>query len=479
LVQDTLTELWRKRVDNSLKLSVYVKLGGISGTLNKRATTFYNTLSASEKETVKYIFLALTQLGEGTEDTRRRVLKQDLITAKHGEGVIDVTIQKLANERLIVTDKQGETTDKKMAIEVAHEALIREWELLRQWLDQDRANLLQQRKIEALAQEWEKSGHRSSYLLGGFRLKEARKFQKEQALQYPLKKLGSDFIAKSVGKRRQNWLKLGVIPLVGVGVITFLGIRTYIVQSSWKIVQETQGRKYDIRRIHALQDLVLWKESLANMSLEKVDLSYIQIPNAVFSSTRVSGDRLYLYDEIFSGYFQEIDFSNAEFEVPYLLSTKTQGINLKEAILGEADLTKGNLTRANLAGAIINGGVLEKAVLIGANLEKANLEKANLYLANLYRANLNGTNLNGANLHWANLRNANLREAQLINTKLLTDAQIKSACFWEQAIYKGHYNREKKEWITDITANQKYIKYLAQDIDSDPTFKRDCNMWKK
>jgi hypothetical protein len=110
-------------------------------------------------------------------------------------------IQKLANERLIVTDKQGETTDKKRAIEVAHEALIREWELLRQWLDQDRANLLQQRKIEALAQDWENSGRKSAYLLVGFRLKEARKFQKEQALQYPLKKLGSDFIAKSVGKQ--------------------------------------------------------------------------------------------------------------------------------------------------------------------------------------------------------------------------------------------------------------------------------------
>ena len=144
-------------------------------------------LSASEKEKIKVIFLALTQLGEGTEDTRRRVLKQDLITAKHGEGVVDLMIQKLAHERLIVTDKPGETTDKKMAIEVAHEALIREWELLRQWLDQDLANLLQQRKIEALAQDWENSGCKSAYLLVGFRLKEVRTFQKEQALQYPLK----------------------------------------------------------------------------------------------------------------------------------------------------------------------------------------------------------------------------------------------------------------------------------------------------
>jgi hypothetical protein len=37
-------------------------------------------------------------------------------------------IQKLAHERLIVTDKPGETTYKKMAIEIAQEAWIREWE---------------------------------------------------------------------------------------------------------------------------------------------------------------------------------------------------------------------------------------------------------------------------------------------------------------------------------------------------------------
>jgi uncharacterized protein YjbI with pentapeptide repeats len=528
LVQDTLTELWQKRVDNSLKLSVYVKLGGISGTLNKRATAFYNALFVSEKETVKHIFLALIQLGEGTEDTRRRFLKQDLITVKYGEGVIDVMIQKLANERLIVTDKPGETTDKKMAIEVAHEALIREWELLRQWLDQDRANLLQQRKIEALAQEWENSGRKSAYLLVGFRLKEAIKFQKEQAWQYPLKKLGNDFIAQSVGKQQKNWFKLGVIPLIGVGVLTFLGIRTYIVQSSWKIVQETQGEKYDVRRINALEDLVWWQESLAKTSFKKANLSQIELPNAnledanlssadldsaILYSANLSSVNLYsanlssanlssvnLYSaNLSSANLSSADLDSAQLTLANLIGANLIGANLDSAKLNSADLNSADLTSAILSSAILtsanlSSAILTSAILTSANLTSAILTSANLTSANLSSAiltsanltsailtsaNLTSANLYSANLYSANLSSANLSSANLTNAESLTNTQIKSACLWDKAIYKGYYNEQKKEWIADEKANQAFIAQLKQDKASDPKVKPDCSMWKK
>jgi hypothetical protein len=279
--------------------------------------------------------------------------------------------------------------------------LIREWELLRQWLDQDRANLLQQRKIEALAQEWEKSGKKSEFLLQGFRLKEARKFQKEQALQYPLKKLGSDFIAKSVGKQRQNWLKWGEFPLIA---ITFVLIRIYTVQSDLKIVQETQGEKYDIRRIKAVESLVFWRESFENIPLEKADLHQINLSNANFRGA--------------------------------------------------------NLTNANLRGA---------KLLYGANFTIANLRGVDLDNADLGPASLDRTELN----------DANLTSAILINAQNLTNTQIKSACFWEKAIYKGHFDVDKDKWITDEKANQAFIAQLKQDKASDPKDKPDCSKWKK
>jgi uncharacterized protein YjbI with pentapeptide repeats len=489
LVQDTLTELWQKRVDNSLKLSVYVKLGGISGTLNKRATAFYNGLSDSEKETVKYIFLALTQLGEGTEDTRRRIFKQDLITVKYPEEVIDLMIQKLANERLIVTDKPGETTDKKRLIEVAHEALIREWQLLRQWLDQDRANLLQQRKIEALAQDWEKSGRKSAYLLVGFRLKEATKFQKEQALQYPLKKLGSDFIAKSVGKQRQNFWKLGVIPLVGVSVATFFIIRSQIVQSNIKLINDTKGKEYNIERFKAVASLVFWKESFHNLPLEEADLHGISISFANLSSailTSANLERANLSSAILtSANLERANLERANLSSAILTSAYLIGANLSSAILDSANLSsaylkRANLERANLIGAnltsaYLSGADLTSAYLIGANLSSADLTRADLTRAILYSANLTRADLTRAILDSAKLTRANLSSAILIEAKNLTNIQIKSACFWDKAIYKGHYDEQKYRTIPDKKANQAFIAQLKQDKASDPEVKPDCS----
>ncbi|MGI8502295.1 MAG: caspase family protein, partial [Hassallia sp.] len=72
LLQYTLTELWQLRSEEKLTVSAYTRLGGVKGTLQKRATKIYENLSPEEQTAAKRIFLELTQLGEGTEDTRRR-----------------------------------------------------------------------------------------------------------------------------------------------------------------------------------------------------------------------------------------------------------------------------------------------------------------------------------------------------------------------------------------------------------------------
>jgi uncharacterized protein YjbI with pentapeptide repeats len=335
-------------------------------------------------------------------------------------------------------------------------------------LDQDRANLLQQRKIETLAQDWEKSGRKSAYLLVGFRLKEARKFQKEQALQYPLKKLGRDFIAKSVGKQRQNWLKLGIIPLVGVGIITFFGIRTYIVQSNLKIVQETQGEKYDIRKIKAVESLVFWKESFKNISLGKADLRTIIIPNANLDSANLDSANL-----------TSADLTSADLNSAFLDSANLSRTNCSNANFSDANLDSANLTSANLSGANLNianlyGANLSYAVLNSADLSSAVLNSADLSYANLSYAFLNSAFLNSANISYANLTSTNFIEAFS-----LTNTQIKSACFWDKAIYKGHFDEQKGELIIDEKANQAFIAQLKQDKASDPKVKPDCSKWEK
>ncbi len=153
-------------------------------------------------------------------------------------------------------------------------------------------------------------------------------------------------------------------------------------------------------------------------------------------------------------------------------------VNLKEAYLDGANLERGNLEGANLSGASLEGTNLERASLEGANLSGAYLWKAKLSGASLKGANLEGTNLEGSNLGGANLGGTNLKGADLEEANLeganftdaqhLTHKQIKSTCFWQNAIY----NPEKSE-------NQKYIEKLKTDKSSDPKELPACSIWSR
>ncbi|MCZ8024437.1 MAG: pentapeptide repeat-containing protein [Microcystis sp. LE19-10.1B] len=161
-------------------------------------------------------------------------------------------------------------------------------------------------------------------------------------------------------------------------------------------------------------------------------------------------------------------------------SNKIKILDLSRTNLRGANLNRANLNRANLDGAKLIGANLIGAFLNGANLNGANLNGANLIGANLIGANLNGANLNGAFLKGANLIGAFLEEANLNGANLngaflngaegLNPEQIKSACFWEKAIYtEAKWDEDKQLWVVaDREANQREIEKLKRDKNSDP-----------
>ena len=280
LLQDTLTELWKRRKDNQLKFTAYSQLGGIGGTLNQRATEVYNSLSKQEQNAAQHIFLSLTTLGEGTEDTRRRILKRDLITAKHNEQLIDNVLQKLANEKLIVTRDRVEENlaiGKQAEVDVAHEALIRNWLLLRQWLEDSREQLREKRKIEDAAQEWQASGEKTEYLLSKKRLKSAKYFQKGQQEKYPLSQLAISFIVKSIqyqrNERIKSWGLFLIIPLIGTAMVGYFIVREIQLNADKKFIQDCAGKEYCHGRIEALERLVKAKKNLKSYNLESANLN--------------------------------------------------------------------------------------------------------------------------------------------------------------------------------------------------------------
>jgi WD40 repeat protein len=180
LLEYTLTELWKQRTANRLQTNNYVRLGGIRGTLQQRANAVYGHMTPEQQAAAKHIFLSLTQFGDGvTEDSRRRVFKRDLATPQFPPLLIDTVIQRLADEKLVVTSDwapPGTGLGEEIVVDVIHEALIRHWERLRQWIDDNRDLLRQHRELQEQAELWFRKGRLSDYLIQGEALSEALVF---------------------------------------------------------------------------------------------------------------------------------------------------------------------------------------------------------------------------------------------------------------------------------------------------------------
>ncbi|NJR66717.1 MAG: hypothetical protein HC772_17645 [Leptolyngbyaceae cyanobacterium CRU_2_3] len=74
----------------------------MKGALERKAQAVYDSLSPEAQDCARWIFLSLTQLGEGTEDTRRRILKSDLVVKKYSAVLVDRTLQSLTAAKLVV-----------------------------------------------------------------------------------------------------------------------------------------------------------------------------------------------------------------------------------------------------------------------------------------------------------------------------------------------------------------------------------------
>jgi hypothetical protein len=230
LLAYTLKQLWQQRTVDRLMLSAYTRLGGVKGALQKRATEVYESLSPEEQQTAKHIFLELTQLGEWTEVTRRRVLKQDLITSKYSVDLVDKVIQKLANEdvRLLVTSElgqKGENSSRVAVVDVAHEALIRHWPRLCDWVNENRDALRKKRTFEEDAQEWLNKAKSEDYLLRGSKLSEAIDFHQRYAENMPLTSIGQEFVQESRKARdRRKFWRIGLATASLATLATFGGL---------------------------------------------------------------------------------------------------------------------------------------------------------------------------------------------------------------------------------------------------------------
>ena len=166
LLSHALLETWRRRSGRTLTLKSYAASGGVGGAIAKTADTVFNShLTQEEQVIARNIFLRLTGLGEDTQHTRRRVESSELVLDPDEAPAVEEVLKKLADARLITTYEN--------TVEVAHEALIREWPALQEWLEEDREGLKLHRHLTESAQEWKGLNRDHGELYRGARLAQA------------------------------------------------------------------------------------------------------------------------------------------------------------------------------------------------------------------------------------------------------------------------------------------------------------------
>jgi len=170
LLQYALTELAERADGGTLTLEAYRRIGGVSGALARRAEQLFEQMNETGRDACRQLFLRLVTLGEGTEDTRRRVRRSELATLADPQ-TMDAVVETFGRHRLLSFDRDNDTREP--TVEIAHEALLREWARLRGWIDDAREDLRQRARVSSATSEWLQAERSVEYLMSGIRLAQA------------------------------------------------------------------------------------------------------------------------------------------------------------------------------------------------------------------------------------------------------------------------------------------------------------------
>jgi len=157
LLQFTLWRLWTKRRRNRIRLETYREVGGGRLALARAADEVYNDLKiVQNQDTMRRILLRMVRPGAHSETTSNRVPVDALLRLGDDPARVQAVLDKLLAARLVRWTNAR--------VEVAHEALIRNWPKLVEWVEQKKTAMTELHRFEALADEWVRFGRENGFL---------------------------------------------------------------------------------------------------------------------------------------------------------------------------------------------------------------------------------------------------------------------------------------------------------------------------
>jgi WD40 repeat protein len=166
----------------------------VTGALTSRADRLYTAADPEGRRAIEQVFLRLVTLGEGREDTRRRVVLGELDALDVSEVAVGAALDAYGLHRLLTFDHEPATREP--TVEIAHESLLGAWGRLSAWIGAAREDLRQNERVSRAAAEWRGSGRDPSFLMSGSRLDQVEGWMSATRL--------------SVGRHERAYLKASI-----------------------------------------------------------------------------------------------------------------------------------------------------------------------------------------------------------------------------------------------------------------------------
>jgi pSer/pThr/pTyr-binding forkhead associated (FHA) protein/energy-coupling factor transporter ATP-binding protein EcfA2 len=237
LLQFALREMWARQEKRTITWASYKEIGGIEGALAKHAKDIFAELTnnGTDAQKLKAFYRLFTRLvapGQGQEDTRRVVDRDEL-----GADAWSLA-QELAGERnrIVVTNAAAKAAAAAHeTVEVAHEALIRHWPQLREWIDRDRQFQSWLRHISPNVKAWSADPKDHGSLLRGGMLAQAREWLDTRGDD--LSDAERSYIETSIGEAQKERRNIALVVGVGVAAMISLAISFWWWYRNWQYAQ--------------------------------------------------------------------------------------------------------------------------------------------------------------------------------------------------------------------------------------------------
>ena len=168
LLQFALAELVDRCGSTTLTPQAYEELGGVAGAVARGAEEIYGSLSPTQQDQARQIFLRMVHRVDAAGPTRRRALRSELVSLADDVAAMESVIDTFVQRRMLSLDRDADTRE--TTVELAHESLLRAWTRLGRWIEDAQDDLGVRRQLARAAAEWRHARHDPAFLLVGSRL---------------------------------------------------------------------------------------------------------------------------------------------------------------------------------------------------------------------------------------------------------------------------------------------------------------------